>query len=194
MNALLPKLRQNRHTKQDIVWGPKKYRGLELSQMATEQLALTTQSIIGHVRKQSPTRITFIITCQAYQLFLGTSQQFFTQAPADFPHQPLKGTRKITWLWESLSAINCHIYLSTMWTPESSTSPCIIDLIVLEKRRRKGTVKRIPDEHVRLANTCRIWLKVLHVSYISLPDGTLDPAIYHGTSQRETTIQFPNYP
>ena len=81
MNALLPKLRMNRHIKRDIVWGPKKYGGLELSHMATEQIARTMQSLIGHVRKASPTGLTFVITCKAYQLYLGTAQQFFYTAP-----------------------------------------------------------------------------------------------------------------
>ena len=194
MNALLPKLRLNRHIKRDIIWGPKKYGGLELSHMATEQIARTTQSIIGHVRKQSPTGNTFVLTCEAYQLFLGTASQFFTTSPSDHPHRPIKTMSKVTWLWESLSAVGCHIYMTDMWTPSSEKSHCIMDIIVAEKKRRKGTAKRIPDEHVRLANTCRLWLKALLVSDLTLPDGTLDPTVYHGTHQRETTIKFPNYP
>ena len=194
MNALLPKLRLNRHIKRAIVWGPKKFGGLELSHMATEQIARTTQCLMGHVRKDSPTGRTFVIACEAFQLYLGTAQQFFTQTPDLFPHRPISRTSKITWMWEQLSALDCQIFLPDMWTPNAMESPCIMDIIVHEKHRRQGTAKRIPDEHVRLANTCRLWLKVIHVSDIVLPNGTLDPAAYHGTTQKVTTLQFPNYP
>ena len=59
MNALLPKMFINRHVKRAVIWGPKKYRGLELAHMATEQMAKIIESVVGHVRASMPTGTTF---------------------------------------------------------------------------------------------------------------------------------------
>ena len=109
MNALLPKLCINRHVKRDVVWGPKKYGGLELAHMETEPIAKTTESVVGHVRASTLTGITFLITCGAYQLYLGIQQQFFFTPPEHCPHQPSSQNSKITSMWESL-----HHYWNTM--------------------------------------------------------------------------------
>ena len=80
MNTLLPKLCINRHVKQAVIWGPSYYGGLDLKHMETKQIAKTVESLIGHVRANTPTGKTFVIACKTYQILLGVQQQFLSLA------------------------------------------------------------------------------------------------------------------
>ena len=64
-----------------------KYGGLALKHMATEQTAKPIECLIGHVRAESLTGMTFLIACQTYQMLLGIQAPFFTANPKLYPHK-----------------------------------------------------------------------------------------------------------
>ena len=194
VNALLPKLRMNRHIKRDIVWGPRKYGGLNLAHMETEQIARTTESLIGHVRAETPTGVTFVITCGAYQMFLGIETPFFFTAPEAYPHRLNKRSSKLTYLWETLHTYRSTIYIRKQWRPSHKDTPCIMDAVIAERTKCKGTTKCIRDETVRLVNTCRLWLRAIYVEDICLESGEADTELLNGEKQCATDLNFPHQP
>ena len=120
LNVLLPKLRINQHIKRYIVWGPWKYGGLSLAHMATEQIARSTESLIGHVRAKTATGTTFVIACGAYQLYLGIQTPFFLTQLSSYPHRLGKRCYKLTFLWETLYEKGCTLYIRDQWIPEKN--------------------------------------------------------------------------
>ena len=184
INALLPKLRINRHMKRAVVWGPTRFGGLNIKDMYTEQLVQGTEHAIEHIRHQSATGKTFIVTAEAYQVYLGMGKPFFTTNPLHCPHRLPASHNRLTYLWESLDAIECRLELPHMWRPDS-TKPCLMDAILIAQQRNKGTPSFITDEFVRLANTCRLWLKVLYIADITEDNGMIAQDYYIGARQCE---------
>ena len=182
INALLPKLRINRHLKRDVVWGPTRFGGLAFKDMSSEQLIQGTEHALQHVRDNTATGKTLVVTAAAYQLYLGIAQQFFRATPQSHPHRLPATHNKLTYLWEQLSAIECRIDLPLQWVPDPHKT-CIMDLIISAQQRNKGTPGFITDEHVRLANACRLWLKVLYIEDLTADDNTIIMEYYRGTTQ-----------
>lgn len=58
-----------------------------------------------------------------------------------------------------------------------------MDTIVATQQRYRATPNFITDEFVRLANTCRLWLRVLYLDDIASDANELNMAYYHGESQ-----------
>ena len=185
MNVLLPKLRINRHIKRAVVWGPPRFGGLGFKDMSTEQLVQGTEHAIKHIRSATATGRTFIVTASAYQLYLGTNRPFFRDDPSTMPHRLPATRNRMTFLWEELSKIDCYLDIPTMWTPESHRLT-IMDTIVTAQQRYKNTPNFITDEFVRLANTCRLWLRVIYLDDIGSDDNELILAYYNGDRQSDT--------
>ena len=191
MHALLPKLRMNRHMKRATIWGPMKYGGLAFKHMHTEQLISNVRHLIGHVRKQSPTGTAFCILCDALQLYLGVAQPFFRLDPATIPYRPSSTHSKISFVWESLHAINCRMDLAQQWKPSPMSLPCIMDLLLSAYERNKGTAAFIQPQHLRYANNCRLWLRACYLTDITLEDGSLNMDMYYGTTKCNTDLTYP---
>ena len=79
-----------------------------------------------------------------------------------------------------------------MWTPESHTSPCIMDAIIQARENYRGTVNCIRDETVRLINACRLWIRANYVDDILDDEKRANPDYLFGTKQCDTDIQFPH--
>ena len=106
--------------------------------------------LIGHIRADTPTGKTFLITCETYQMLLGVQQIFFTMEPESCPHSPKVNMSKITFIWESMKKFEGYILMPKMWLPQPCDTPCIMDLILQSQERPKGTVKCIRDETISL--------------------------------------------
>ena len=61
-----------------------------------------------------------------------------------------------------------------------------MDTIILAQQRNKGTPGFITDKFVRLANACRLWLRVLYIEDITADDNTMIMDYYQGATQCET--------
>ena len=192
MNTLLHKLWINCHVKRAVVWGPKKYGGLELAHMETEQLAQATETIVGHVRASIPTGLTFIITCGAYQMYLGLQRPFFLSTLDLCLHRPSHCNSYITYLWESLHCYDGLLFFKEMWTPPEAPTPCIMDLVIQAQQDNKGSVSNIRDENIRLANTCRIWMRALYIGDLLTPTGYFHEDFLTGAKQCNTDLAFPH--
>ena len=192
INALLPKLCVNRHIKRAVVWGPKKYGGLELANMETEQLARTTDTLVGHVRASTPTGLTFLITCGASQLYMGLQRPFFISDPNWYLHRPSSHHSKLTFLWESMHKYDGLLVFKDMWTPTANSTPCIMDIIIEAQHKNRGKVSHIRDENVRLANSCRIWLRAIHIGDLLNSSGCFHEDFLKGNRRCETDLVFPN--
>ena len=171
VNALLPKLRMNRHTKCAVVWGPLYFGGLDFKDMATKQLIQGTEHALKHIRSNTATGRTFLLASTAYQMLLGTTQPFFWTNPALFPYRTPSTRNRLTYLWEELFQIDCHLEIPTMWTPDPN-QPTIMDTILTAQQLFRNTPNFITDEFVRLANTCRLWPHVIYLDDIASEDKT----------------------
>ena len=195
INALLPKLRINRHMKRAIIWGPTKYGGLAIKDIYTEQLCSTLNKFISHIRTGTSVGTTLNIAIDAYQIFLGISKPFFEVDPHTIPHRLPPTHSKITFIWEALHPLNAHIKLADHWTPKAKylNDEAIIESIIRAKKKHKGSSSFIPSQHIVYANACRLWLRVTMLSDIVTDDGThIHDKYLYGTEQRQTTTQYPH--
>ena len=85
VNVLLPKIKLNRHTKRAIIWGPRRYGGLQLKELYAEQLVRTVDKILAHIRDETAVGVTMQVTIDSYQALIGTATPFFELDPESFP-------------------------------------------------------------------------------------------------------------
>ena len=162
-----------------------------MKHLETEQIAKTVESLIGHVRANTPTGMTFMIACEMYQMLLGVQQQFFLLDPDLCPHRPPATASKITYIWETLKKIQSYILLPKMWMPTTRDTPSIMDMILQARSQSQGTVKCIKPETVRMVNACRLWLRAIHIEDLMNDNGTIDGELFHGAKRCTTNLNFP---
>ena len=150
--------------------------------MATEQLVQGIEHAIKHIRADTPTGRTFIVAASAYQLLLGTRRNFFQDDPNLFPHRTPATSNRLTYLWEELSRLHCHLELPSAWMPDPERHT-IMDAILQAQQRNRNTPNFITDEFVRLSNACRLWLRVIYLEDIASEDNELIMAYYTGDQQ-----------
>ena len=173
------------------------YGGLGLKDMATEQLVNTTHKLAGHIRAQTSVGITFLITVDAYQLYLGTTKPFFQMNPERFPHRQAKSHSKLTYLWETMQSLNITLMMAEQRTPQLKfeNDAAIIDTILQTQQENAGSSKFISNQCIVYANACCLWLCVTLLSDITKDDRNLiNPIYFHGNHQHCTSIEYPYQP
>lgn len=115
--------------------GTRTYCGLNLAQhMATEQIGGATECVFaGHVRARLSKGTTFIITCEAYQLFSGIQPSFLLKPPT----------------------IACIYQGRDLAKSLSSRNPCMNIMMVLSSYKNCGP--QVTNKH------CALWIPVLQI-------------------------------
>ena len=189
----LPKMGMNRHMPRAVIYGPRRYGGLEYTDMATEQISQHTHLMIGSMRRNDLVGKTMRAAVDLYQIYLGTEQQFLEQNPADFQYRLNPTKSPITYMWEKLWTMKGKIRISKAWTPTPTReNDCaIIDRIRDRIKELQGTSGNYSKKAVWHFNTCRL-MKVTMLSDITKPDRrSIAKWALNGSRQASTEIEYP---
>jgi hypothetical protein len=165
VNAILPKMRINRNTKREVVFGTTKYGGLGLTHLAAVQGYGQFQYLLGHLRSDDTLGTLYRILME------------FTQLECDMEHEILscdfdtyeKNILTLNWItecWRFLKLCDATIQTTGTWKP---------------LRGRKGDVarmevfadKKITAKEMKDINRCIMYLQVLYLSDVT------DIAVHH---------------
>ena len=168
----LNKLIMNRHTPRVVVWGPSRFGGLEVMNVAVEQFAAHVFLLITSIRKGNETGRSMILAMGMYQITLGCANPFWDLDPDFYPTQP-PAQLSLQYLWNNLRGIGATLHLPGMWTPTTTFDgdSALMDEFVYTARARKGTSLHLRPIQLALANSCRLYLKVTWLSDIATEDG-----------------------
>jgi hypothetical protein len=195
--AFLNKLGMNKHTPRVVVWGPRKYGGLDIMNISTEQLSAHVQLLINNIRKNNETGKSMLLAMGMYQLTLGCARPFWDLDQEFYPTQSPTHL-SMQYLWSKLNEIGATMHLPGMWTPKTKHKgdSAIMDDFVAIARKRRGTVSTIRPMQIELANSCRLFLQVTWFSEITINNGKrIAPWAYFGRRRNHmTAITYPHQP
>ena len=194
-NALLPKLGINRHMPRDLLHGPAQVAGLGLVNLEAEQLSMHVSGLIAQVRKKDRVGKTMLASIDALQLYLGTSEHFFTTQAQSLEYRPNRKTSQLVYMWEELNQIGCSIVSKEFWVPttQGKNDNAIMDAIKNTKISRQGTSYHLPKKALWYANACRLYLKVTMLHDICTPCGLyINDWAMDGSNQSNTTLVYPH--
>ena len=183
--AILPKMGYNCHIRLAIRYGPVKYGGIGLVNLATEQALKHVQYIVGTIRQSTELADTIIISLSTIQLQAGVEGLFLNKSRNQIPY--LHGNSRIFYLWNVCNEYKLQIQVDRVWTPSSQrqNDKTIMDLLI---------EKKYPVDHLRIMNKCRLYLQVIYLSDIVSADGkTMLKWASHATNEKKdrSTLVWP---
>jgi hypothetical protein len=194
-NALLPKLGINRHMPRALLHGPLQLAGLGLVNLHAEQLAMHVTGLIIQIRKNDRVGQTMLACIDALQIYLGTATQFFQLLPSDVEHRPRRKDSQLMYIWDELVTLNFQLISHRFWLPKKNgdNDVSIIDAIISEKKKRKGTTNHMNKLAVWYVNACRLYLRVTMLYEICTPCGKyIYDWAYRGTHRNPAaTLHYP---
>ena len=190
----LPKMGMNRNMPRAVIYGPRKFGGLEYTNMATEQIAQHTHQMIGSMRRNDLVGQTMRAAIDSYQIYLGTEKQFLEQNPEDFQYKLNPTKSPITYIWLKLWKMKGKLRISAAWTPtpKRENDCAIMDRFRDRIEEQKGTSGSHGKYTIWHANACRLYMKVTMLSDITNPDGrSIAKWALNGSKKAITPIEYP---
>ena len=161
ISALLPKLGYNRHFPIVVRHALRKYGGLEIANVYTEQIVHHLRVFIGTLRQDTDLSKMLRIVLSSYQLFTGSGTLFLNLDFTKYAH--LKEGR-LTFLWQISNELKLHFDVEDVWIPTLQRDG---DGFLMDIFQRAG----VPYHILLMLNACRLFLKVLTLSDIVSADG-----------------------
>jgi hypothetical protein len=193
--ALLPKIGINRHMPRAILHAPSKLAGLGLVNLTAEQLSMHVTGLILQIRKFDRVGQTMLACIDALQLYLGTTRQFFQLKPSTLEHRPSRKESQLMYIWEELAAQKLQLISHNFWTPTAvgSNDVSIIDAVMVERDKRRGTTNHLHKMTIWYVNACRLYLRVTMLNEICTPCGEYvhDWALYGHHRNESAMLTYP---
>ena len=182
-HALLPKLGLNRNTPRVVIYGPKEYGGLELMDLRIEQMASQWETTVGHLRRLDRAGKGIHITANDLQVESGSAIPFFDLDPEVCTYTT-KGTRW-SYLWTMVHKLNLKISMYQFWTPSPNyeNDKNLMDVAMTDTVLIGSKWNML--SHV---NRCRLYLKAIYVSDLTLDGETVHKPYIDGTQKRSHHI------
>ena len=197
INVFLNKLVMNRHMPRVVVWGPYYMGGLNIMNLAVEQLSSRIFLTITNIRKGNETGQSMLLAMGMYQATLGCAQPFWNVDPALYPTQSPTHL-SLQYMWDALRSIQGTLYIPGMWIPATpyDGDTALIDDFVRTAKQRQGTSTHIRPMQIALANSCRLYLRVTWLTDILTNDRKhIAPWAYFGRRRSLATgTQYPFQP
>ena len=190
MRLMLPKLGLNRNTPRVLIYGPRRYGGLQICNLIVEQPVKHVNATVGHIRRGDRVGTALLITLRdTTQVESGISQPFYTQNPHQFGHL----TQQTRWMyfWKMAYEYNLTIEIHNMWTPKPSHEN---DKKIMEVAMKDTILRDDNYNKLRSINKCRLYLECFFLSDIMTKDEKkIDPKYLDGRIKRKhKELTFPD--
>jgi hypothetical protein len=186
--STLMKLDFNRNTAKAVAFGPTRYLGLGLRDLAVEQGIAGITLLIRHLQAATSQGILMMIIVSWWQLLLGTSFALLEEPSVpiscDIPHWLSSLRNFLAKLDGSLHIADLQKYLPQ---PLRNNDVALMDAI--------NALPDLKKSQKAAFNQCRVYLGVTFLSEISTADGTsLARDAWDGTRPRLTPFLWPHQP
>jgi hypothetical protein len=168
----------NRHTKSEILYGPRDIGGADFCHLQSQQGIGQTTYFLRHWRNQSSVGKLLKCAVAWAQLAVGTSYSIMERVDHSLPHLESKWLASLRTFLASISA---SLLLDDPCIPplQREHDQYLMDLILQSTR--------FTPQEVRRLNYCRLYLQVVTLADISKPNGEdLDPCFLQGTSSLQS--------
>ena len=171
---LLPKLGLNRHTPRAIIYGPKRWAGLELMDLRVEQPAMQFNSSLGHLRRQDQAGKGLLMNMADLQAEIGSVKPVFT-LNYNIYNYGQQHTR-IHYLWRTTYDHSCLMRGWDEWVPTSlgQGDSNLMDTAVEDEYFSNNN-----NYKLTIINNCRLYLGAIFLSDLAT-DGRIRPEILDG--------------
>ena len=164
--AILPRLRLNRHFPLAVLYGPTDIGGLDFFQCGTLQLTTQVSYLIKQLRWNRTVANDVIVTLDTLQLASGQSRPLMEYADTQVNY--LRNSFFLH-LRSQLSDINASLWIEDVWRPQihRDHDEFIMDQFV--------KIPGITRAELRQANAVRLYLRILTIADIADPSGEFIP-------------------
>ena len=133
--ALLPKLGFNQKTAKVIIFGPKRYGGMQMMDLKVEQIAKHVSNLITHIRRDDRVGKTILASIDTYQLLIGRANHFLTLHAFTHEYRPPSSESVITYIWEGITNMGYSLQGPSMWVhpKKYNIDPSLMDEIITER-------------------------------------------------------------
>ena len=189
MRLMLPKLGLNRNTPRAIIFGPKKYGGLQLMNLVLEQPIKQINATIGHVRRKDRVGSALISTMRDLQIEVGTTVPFYKLDIETYDY-----TTKDTWWvywWKVTKDFQLRPVIHNFWVP---TSKYTNDRNIMEAAVRDKHFQGEKKYKLVSINRCRLYMQAFFISDLLDKDKiTVNPRYLNGEkTNKNEAIFFPD--
>ena len=162
----------NRHTKMEVLYGPRDLGGAEFCHLITQQGICQTTYFLRHWRSQSSVGKLLKSAVAWTQLSVGTSCSILEQVEVPLPHLESKWIRSLRMFLASISA-SIQLDDSCVQEPQREHDRYLMDMIIQSDRFTPSEIRRL--------NYCRLYLQAVTLADITKPNGQeLDPCHLQG--------------
>ena len=172
MSIIIPRCGYNRNTHRAIIYGPHRIGGAGFRHLKVEQGVLHVAYFLRHLRKKSQIGQLFRCAISWLQLSIGVSYSVFASPQIILPHLEAKWLASMRTF---LADQNLSIQLDDCGIPaiQRENDSYIMDLILASNHYSPAEIRRL--------NYCRIYLNVVTISDLTMPDGVhIDKSVRDG--------------
>ena len=167
--------------------------------MKAEQLAKHVhKNMITHIRRNDRVGKTIGACLDTYQVIIGRKQHFLSLNAYSHDYRAPQSESVITYIWEGLSQIGFTLHGPSLWTQthQYENDSALMEDMVIERERRRGTVLAFKPYNLWGVNACRLYLGVSMLSKILDETGqSIAPWAMYSNRRNETmAIKFPHQP
>jgi hypothetical protein len=184
--TLVPKLRLNRNTPHEVLFGPLEYGGLELPEMYTLQDQVQLPYLLKQLRWDKSVANDLLVTLDNLQLISGLLDPIleFTSIPLHYIEDGfLQSVR------QRLQEMDAGLWVEKAWTPSLQR---VGDESLMA---RFITLPRVTRSQLRQANMVRLYLRIITIADLCDPTGTYVPSgMLNGDWRAGSDLQWPYQP
>lgn len=172
MSIIIARCGYNRHTKREIIYGPKRLGGADFKSFVNQQGVGQIALLLRHSRSNLVTGKLLRIALSWFQVQVGTTQFLLEDTTTDLPHLESIWIKSIR---QFLKSIGGRISLSIpeVNLPQRVNDSAIMDIILASGRFVPAEIRRL--------NYCRLYLQAVTISDLTNVQGDrLDIIKLHG--------------
>jgi hypothetical protein len=186
INAILPKMGYSCKTTRDVVFGPRKYLGMGLQHLGSEQGVQQTLLLLKHIRANQKLSTLLRIGLSWFQLHTGINQQILEYPAIEVLYLEIGWFRSLRQFLCSIQA-ELHVELNHIAQPLRIHDTTIMNALL--------SLQTIAPNRLYRINLCRLYLQVESLSEICNTIGTeILQEIWNGyrSPDSQTTLLWPN--
>jgi hypothetical protein len=162
----------NRHTKSEVLYGPRDFGGADFRHLVAQQGISQTTYFLRHWRTQTSVGKLLQNTMAWLHLSVGMSYSILERVDVSLPHLESKWIGSLRTFLASISA-SLHLDDPCIPQPQREHDRHLMDMIIQSAR--------FTPQEIRKLNYCRLYLQVVTLADISKPNGReLDPCFLQG--------------
>jgi hypothetical protein len=162
VHRCLPKMGFNRHMPRIVIFGPKKYGGMNYFDLKLQQLHIHLKTTKGHMRRGDQVGNAIKANINALQLISGSADNILQQDPSQYTY--IDNQTSLEYIWKQSYNYQFRIHYN-IDIPEAYFEQ---DLAIMDIARTKDTLS---PRQLSAINNCRLYYKVIYLGDMATHEG-----------------------